>query len=373
MQIPKYPLALGHKSVVMRIVFRTFISGLFVALALPASAEPQEVEIAAETDWKHQWTPMRFPASLGDFKRDRIYQFQERESDIAANYLDPAGNLLSLYVYRPGLAEAPIWHDRALVSLGANDAMFGSDGVQGKRSATFAPTGAKVESGLLTVLTSSGAFRSTGIAIYSSGDWLIKVRLSSRGLDPEGLEGLLREVLLALPEMPTYSGQDAYLIEPCLDTVEYTTAERLKNDGTGAGSLAPVLNGPLLDVLPKPKNDAVYCRVGDGGNEGSIYRPDSAKERYIVAMGDSGTSVEVGPQMTLDEALASSLDETGESPVFQVSYTTALAIRHFMPFRSLPSPAQATRAVFKEPAISTITRALGDENAEISVTLDKDM
>jgi len=227
MQIPKYPLALGHKSVVMRIVFRTFISGLFVALALPASAEPQEVEIAAETDWKHQWTPMRFPASLGDFKRDRIYQFQERESDISANYLDPAGNLLSLYIYRPGLAEPAIWHDRALVSLGANDVMFGSN-----------------ESGALTVLTSKGAFRSTGVAIYSSGDWLIKVRLSSRGLDPEGLETLLREVLLALPEMPDYSEQKAYLIEPCLDTVEYTAAERLKNEGAGTGSLATVLNGP---------------------------------------------------------------------------------------------------------------------------------
>jgi len=249
MQIPKYPLALGHKSVVMRIVFRTFISGLFVALALPASAEPQEVEIAAETDWKHQWTPMRFPASLGDFKRDRIYQFQERESDISANYLDPAGNLLSLYIYRPGLAEPAIWHDRALVSLGANDVMFGSNesgaGIQGKRSASFPPTGSKIESGLLTVLTSKGAFRSTGVAIYSSGDWLIKVRLSSRGLDPEGLETLLREVLLALPEMPDYSEQKAYLIEPCLDTVEYTAAERLKNEGAGTGSLATVLNGPL--------------------------------------------------------------------------------------------------------------------------------
>lgn len=351
------------------------VCGLLAALALPASAQPEAIAVDPDSDWQHRWTPMRFPASIGEFGRDAIYQFQERESDISANYLDPAGNLLSIYIYRPGLAETPIWHDRALVSLGANDVMFGSNesgaAIQGKRSASFAPAGSEIESGLLTVLTSKGAFRSTGVAIYTSGDWLIKVRLSSRGLDPDGLEALLRKVLSALPEMADYSEQRAYLIEPCLSTVEYATAKRLKDDGVAADTLTPLLNGLLPNMQPAARDNIKYCRIGDGGVEGSIYRPEGTGERYIVAMGDSGTSIEVRPQLSLDEAVSASLEGSGESPVFFVSYTTALKIRHFMPFRSLPSPAQATRAVFREPAISTITRPLGNENTELSVTLSQ--
>lgn len=343
------------------------------AYAGPLMAQPKPVEIAPDKDWEHTWTPMTFPARLGEFERSEVFQFQERESDISANYLDAAGSVLSLYIYRPGVSDASIWHDRALVSLGANDVMFGTEGVQGKRSASFKPAGHDIESGILTVLTSNGDFRSTGVALYSHGNWLVKVRLSSRGLDPDGLEALLRELLTQLPDLDNYAAHPAYLIEACLDPMTYSNADRLRDDRTEAGldSLMDVMvdlkelrEATGLDDAPY----AQYCREGDGGAEGSIYRPIGMQDRYLIAFGDSGTSASVNPAKTLEEVLK---EEDGVSNAdkahFAVSHSTGTHIRYFMPFHSLPQPNQAVQVVFGEQPILTADRPLGEEALEVTL------
>ncbi|MEO9463047.1 MAG: hypothetical protein ABJ242_09950 [Marinomonas sp.] len=346
---------------------------LIGGIATPALAEPETVEIAEDADWSHQWTAMRFPAHWGDFQREQIIQFQERESDISARYLDAAGDVLSIYIYRPGLANAPIWHDRALVGMGANDVMFGSDGVQGKRSATFAPNGSKVESGLLTVLTSNGDFRSTGLAIYQAGEWLVKVRLSSRRLDPEGLEELLRKVLRTMPKLENYGKDAAYLIEPCLDEVQYTNAERFKPDPDAGPSdalgsaMMTLLGGDVLAEAETGKSAQPYCREGNGGSQGSVYRRPGEQESYIIAFGDSGTSAQAGPALSLDTILSEEDPDAPQRAHFTVTYSTATHRRTFMPFVSLPQPNQAGRAVFREEPVVTYKRPLGDEGPEIEI------
>lgn len=359
---------------------RLYLAGLLLISGVwtPALAEPDTVDIAEDADWSHQWTQMRFPIQWGDFKREQIVQFQAQESDISARYLDAAGDVLSVYIYRPGLADASIWHDRALVGMGANDVMFGSDGVQGKRSASFAPEGSDVESGLFTVLTSNGDFRSTGVAIYQSHDWLVKIRLSSRRLDPEGLEELLRTVLNSAPKLDGYSKSPAYLIEPCLDEVKYSNADRFKPEPgeepkVGADTvMMSLIGGVMMATNEATSNSQPYCREGQGGSEGSVYRQPGSQERYIIAFGDSGTSAEVGPALPLDAILQEQNPDAPKRAHFIVTYSTATHRRTFMPFASLPQPNQAGQAVFREEPVAIFKLPLGDEGPEIEIQFPDD-
>jgi hypothetical protein len=347
--------------------------GMAIAPFAPAQAEPQEVPIEAEADWEHEWTAMRFPASFDGFTRSSIYEFQSRQSDMSANYEDAAGNSLSIYVFRPGIADASIWHDRALVALGASDEMFGEEeakgAVQGKRSASFAPVGSDIDSGLLTVFASKGPFRSVGVALFASGDWLVKMRLSSRGLDPEGLEDLLRQTLGQLPEMAQHSATSAYLVEACLAEVNYPSAPRLMADGSDDDAIMSSLTDGRMMTRFNGTSDLDgnrFCRVGEGGLEGTIYRPQKSEDRYIIALGDSGTSVHAAPQVDLDEMLAQQGDIPVRSANFQVTYATATDLHHFMPFRTLPSPNQAARAVFAEKPITSVIRPLSESTVTVA-------
>ena len=347
-------------------VSRLCLAGLLLTsgASVPALAEPATVEIAENADWSHQWTAMRFPAQWGDFSRQQIVQFQDRESDISARYSDAAGTVLSIYIYRPGFASAPIWHDRALVAMGADDVMFGTDGVLGKRTATFAPNGSEIESGLLTVLTSNGDFRSTGLGIYQAGEWLVKLRLSSRRLDPEGLEELLRKVLSIAPKLEGYGETPAYLIEPCFDQVKYTIAERFKpqlgsDPFEGMSTVMMDLVGREVAAnIEADSPDQTYCREGAGGSEGSIYRQPGSQDSYIIAFGDSGTSAHAGPALSLDAILSKEDPEAVQKTHFTVTYSTATHKRMFMPFASLPQPNQAGRAVLMEKPVVTSKRPL---------------
>jgi hypothetical protein len=335
----------------------------------PALAERETLAIDANADWQHQWTAMQFPARIGNFERAEVVQFQERETDISANYKDSSGNILSLYIFRAGPGDAAIWHDRSLVHLGANDTMFGSEGVQGKRSASFAPVGSEIESGLLSVLATSGEFRSTGIAIYGAGEWLVKARLSSRGLDPDGTEALLREVLGMLPKLKGYSQKESYLIEACLDTMKFRTAKRMTpEDLPAAADLARTLDGKTFEIGSRIKT--VYCREGKGGSEGSVYRPLGKQDRYIIAFGDSGTSALAAPAISLDSMLTEQDGDRAVPMHFSLSYTTATHIRHFEPFLSLPHPAEAANAIFNEETLVLLERALGEKSAPVIVSSD---
>ena len=83
-------------------LFRVLAGGC-VALAAASTfatgaiAQPVELEIRSNRDFEHEWTPMEFPARIGDFRRNRIIQFEEREANIAANYWsDETETILSI-------------------------------------------------------------------------------------------------------------------------------------------------------------------------------------------------------------------------------------------------------------------------------------
>ncbi|MEP2736446.1 MAG: hypothetical protein ABJP34_09110 [Erythrobacter sp.] len=342
---------------------------VLLACAGALKAEPAKLDIADDADWSHQWTAMSFPARWGEFTRDGIYQFEARETNVSAKYWDSdRDTLANLYLYRPGLAEASIWHDRALVALGASQT-FGSEKVQGTRTASFTPSGGEAESGILTIIAAEGEFRSTSVAIYSAGDWLVKLRVSSRSLDPDGLEEMVRDLIKRIPALTGHSKRQSYVMEACLDEVNYADADRPNrgNSGSGNEGSSDALFKPddFIDRLKvKPDQTAKYCREGDGGLQGSVYRPIGAKDRYMVAIGDSGASLKVAPAASLDSVLSA---DSSEKPYFLVSLRTGDKVRVFMPFLTLPQPNQAMQVLMREPPFTTIERGLGEEEPRVWV------
>lgn len=312
---------------------------------------------------------MEFPAQWGDLTRDGIYQFEARETNLSAKYWDEdRDTLVNLYLYRPGLADASIWHDRALVALGVNE-VFGSENVQGTRTASFTPNGGTAESGILTIIAAEGEFRSASVAIFSAGDWLVKLRVSSRSLDPDGLEDMVRSLIARIPKLAGYSAQQSYVMEACLDAVNYATAERPKRNNSASdserSSEALFNSDEFIEGLKeKPDRGEKYCREGDGGLQGSIYRSMGAKDRYIVAIGDSGASLNVAPAKSLESMLR---DGSSNTANFLVSLRTGDKVRVFMPFLTLPQPNQAMQTMLREAPFATYERAFGDEGPRVWV------
>lgn len=74
---------------IFRTIAATFV-GLVgsVALASGALAQPTDLAIDADEDWEHEWTDMTFPARIGDFERESVSQFEDRQTNISGGFRD---------------------------------------------------------------------------------------------------------------------------------------------------------------------------------------------------------------------------------------------------------------------------------------------
>lgn len=355
-------------------------TGLLVACAFLGvtglHAQPSEVEIAPDADFDHQWTAMEFPVQIGDLKRDRIVAYADNQTNLSANYTGQLGDLFSLYIYRAGVADPSIWFDRAFFALTQNSGYSTTD-VAGQRTGMFTPPGGTSESGLLSVIKTGGSYRSTSVAIYASGDWLVKVRYSSKKLDADAMEKSLRGMLAQLPALENISAQPAYLIKSCTTAVKFKKAKRVKMDKDDAMSAALLgaLTGLVLDgateeeesqsaTLEKP---VTFCREGEATPQHTLYRPDEATDNYTIAFGDAGVSGYAGLD-TLANLFSNAESGKAQSKAqYLVSLRDGNKTLNYQPYRSLPKPEQTIKTIFNENAISSSNRPLGDANSKISI------
>lgn len=359
---------------------RKTIGLLLVSAVLPMAAlkaEPTELEIAPDADFAHKWTAMEFPVQLGDLKRDVIVAYADNQTNLSANYTGQLGDLFSLYIYRAGVADPSIWFDRALFALNQNSAFSSTNGAE-QKTGMFTPSGGTSESGLLSVIKTGGPFRSTSLAIYASGDWLVKVRYSSKTLNPEEMEESLRLMLAQLPALENISTQPAYLVQPCQEPVKYKKAKRvkMKKDDAMSSALLGALAGMIMDErleadeesdIVEPIDPVIFCREGDPSLQHTLYRPDESTESYTIAFGDSGVSGHVG--FDGFSSLFSELEskKSKSKGQYSLSLRDGNKTLNYRPYRSLPKPDQAIKTIFNENAISSSNRPLGQENSAISI------
>jgi hypothetical protein len=343
------------------------VSGL-VGTASMAAAQPGDLALPADQDWQHQWSAMAFPSRLSTFTRERIVQFEQRQTNVAAVYNDArTGTQLTIYVYRPILPETAIWFDRALVAIGARD-LFGSVNLDKVKIGSFVPPGGQNASGQFAVIDTSGTIKSTAVSLHRSGEWLIKLRISSEKLSVKQMGAVLGNVQASLPPIEQPDLASAYLIEACAPPLTFAVAKPFV-DPKGDAALAleasldvMVANGlrPAGKVLPDAPR---YCRDGEPQQRYTVYRPQGAADRYVVAFSDAGKSISVFP----DALYGAEPGGASAVGVYQVVSGDGLATAIYRPFLTMPSIQQVADTVFRQAALSQVSRPLGGEDVKVEV------
>ena len=351
----------------------------FAGASAPAGAQVEDILIAADEDWQHAWTGMTFPAQVGPYERRAVTKFEERDTNMGARYFAAdTGTILSIYVYRPGHPDPSIWHDRAITALLLNSRMGPFDPESLSVSA-FVPSGGGAPSGIRSVLDGKGDYRSTGVALYRAGEWLIKLRLSSRMLSAEALDEELVRILEGLPPVEGISRTPAYRVPQCASEPTFVEAGRIANDEDSrmrAALSEGLLGGrTIAELRQDPREDgetalgaSTYCSIGEKTDRHGIYMLSDGDGPYLIALGDAGFSIGIEPAQTLDAVRKANGESVG---LYRVTTADGLQVKTFLPFTAMPTPDQAANVALNEAPIVATTRPLpGDEGSETTIYTD---
>lgn len=355
------------------IVALYWVALLYVGLAMPAFARTT-IELPADQSWEHQWTNMEFPAEIIGLNNRRITQFEDKEGNVSAQYFDDDyQTVVSIYIFRPGNPDPSIWHDRGIAAIQANERMGPFD-LDSRDTRQFVPPGGTTASGILSVFGGSGEYKSTAVALFRADAWLVKIRVSSVAWAQERMSSEVDAIIRQLPEMVGVHEQASYPIKNCTTSIDFMDASRAdpaEIDMMQLGIASGILGaGDLAELKDETEPEKVYCRQGDHKPQFGIYRPDGALDRYLMAFGDAGFSVDVAKDNGVLPLLTENDRQSASPTYYTVSTADALITRQFLPFLGLPTPNQAATAAFRDNPISSVSRPLGDDGSTITIYTD---
>lgn len=334
---------------------------LAMCCSIGSAAQAALTPISVDTgkDWRHGLTGTVFPARIGDFSRQDIADYGDQKLDILATYDQPeTKTTATLYLYRAGMPDASIWHDRivkvmAMGRLGAAD-------VPKLQTTVFTPAGQGANSGIRSVIPLAGkAFTASGLAVFPHDDWLIVVRMSSRTAPAADLDRMLAGFVEALRlSGAKKQAPPAYGITPCAQAFPDQPAQRGVRDMSGG-----LLAGLLMQAVDNDKGKAKdtkdtaiphYCSDPSAiGTDYEAYRDVQDPKSYVVAIGDAGNAVWIAP-----DGMAAILDPK-KAGQYSMLLTTVAKRVSYVPFTAMPSPAQVMEVLQKERPVSFTDRPVG--------------
>lgn len=341
------------RSVLVAIVALTF------ALPSYVKANPTPIAVDLLAGWEHELTGIQFPAEIADLSRSSIADIGNQKLDIFAIYRLPDGKTeATVYVFRAGLNDASIWHDRIVAIIGLG--RLGQADVSNATRTLFSAPGGN-GGGYRTVVPMAGkGVTASGISIFQHGDWLVAVRMSSQSLSAADLDTKLATFTSALPtSAPLKMGQPPYLIEDCPDRLPTKQAKRAKADMSSA--LLSGLFGQMIDSGEVEPDEAAtsaapvtYCRDSTSTNDYGVYRSGPPADGYVVAFGDAGVAAFVHR-----DSAAELLGKA--SGQYALSLVTVDRNLNFTAFRGLPTPSQVMATLRGEAPASSTGRPIGKE------------
>lgn len=336
---------------------RARAAGLAAAIGLlpvgMASAETRTIATAADENWSHSLSGISAPATIADMRRTAVQDYGTTEIDIAVQYgTRDLATIGTVFIFRPGGGSPSLWFDRARTAIETRDRFPNAASAPGRLS-TFVPPSGRNESGLKIVYDRPGPeWRSTGLAVVPAGAWLAVIRLSSQTLDILALQHLLNTMIAATswPKVVAEASA-ASPIEACAAPLTFDSATLVPQSGADklSDALSPDIETGLLSAGIKDGRlgsaQPVYCREGAATADYSVYRPDRAEDRYVIALSDAGRVVSVKPQFRLD----------GHKAVITVSYMDLASRSLYQSFDRLPSPQQVFDLLNGSQPIATVT------------------
>ena len=314
-------------------------TGAFVPLAAQEQAPPAR----PAATWSHDRSGLTLQAVVEGFSRGDSKQYDDDGYNIGIAFREPeSGTWADLFVYRAAPASVAVWGDRAAAGMFANP-ILGDVDVGAVSIMRFTPpNGAGTNSGLRIVTPTKGDLASSGLALWLHDGWLVKLRMSSKTLDAATLEARMVRFIgaVTLPAAARPAPAFAEIRDCAAPMKPGKKAKLVQLDMMGSimiGGLLGVMNDEKLEDAadagasgaPEPK----WCRDAGSQPQYGIYRREDGVEGYLIALGDTGTSLAIagydaGPLMK-------------PSKGFLVTQSDGVTEQVYPPFDKLPTPQQA--------------------------------
>ena len=267
----------------------------------PVAAAQQDLAIRAGEAWTHGHSGITVPPTLGGNALTKAKAYASEELDVSLAFeASDAGEMLTFYVFRNTNGGVPVWFAQAQWGI-EHRGIYGNPALAIGPQA-FAPPGQASASGLKAVYEARGdaGYRSTGIVLLPVGEWYVKLRASSKSRSAPELEAWMDTALTEIgwpQEIATATA--ATPVTDCARPLNY--AKKTKNAPVSLGSL--LVNSTLLSAraqkdesgkakTPKPVQ---WCRDTALGDNRAAYRANGAKDAYLLAVGDNGVGIGIGP------------------------------------------------------------------------------
>ncbi|KPF61789.1 hypothetical protein IP88_15515 [alpha proteobacterium AAP81b] len=304
--------------------------------AAPAAAEPVPIAVAPDATWRHGRSGVAIPPTLAGLSRSEIKDLSSDQSDVAAAFGAPGGGIATLYIYRPGTGDVPLWFDMARRAIEQRPEW---NAAAASPRAVAAVGEARDGLGIVYA-AADGRRRATALALAPAGPWIVKLRVTADNADPAAVEATLLAALRGLGwPAERVARSEAMPVAACATPLTFRTA-RLRR-ANSANSLGELLVGLTIAGIAgkdeKPKADekpVVWCR--DAATDAAVFRADGASDGYLLAVNDAGSAV-------LVDNSASKLMGSGRD--WGVSLYQQGSVYAFRGFTGLPSPAQALAQV----------------------------
>lgn len=286
------------------------------------------------------------------------------------------GEVFSLYLFRPTHPNAALWFERAEAIL---TTLWKERGLgEGGETRRLSVVGSSVPNALARSFSVSGEYKSTGLAVAQIGDWLVKVRASSRTLDRDAQLARIEQVLATItPPAGAKPPNPLTLPEPCPAEEAGTKFQMLLNSeaiakpnpetmlAAGAILLADAqrMAGGEGSLAAAPET---YCRAelpGAGPAAALYHRKNDAGGEWTALLADSGTSVSGLKTLIFDKKKTK---EGGMITANGLDKTRAILFA-----RGIPSPeasfVPAARLIIAGSKEAYVAVAYGTQNIEVSL------
>lgn len=348
---------------------------LCAGVAQAQAPGPRAVELPAKSAFKHRHSKVQLPPVLAGLPRVRALEYEADQLDTMSNYSTPdLGEVYTVYIYRNVAGGVPVWFDRARRMV-ERRAELGTATLHA--AGEFVPPGRTNPSGLLATYTATGqSYRSAGVAMVPVGEWLIKMRSSSRTLSPGELEARMKAALaeIAWPKKMAPAPAAAPVTACATRLALSGDAKPVESDDeTGAATLMGALLGQMGANQAPPKRTTPppatrWCRDSAEIPEGGVYRADERADSYLIALGDAGRGVTAGP--SAGASLLQAADEKkGAAERYEVQMVLLSQTRISGLLDRLPPPAQALAIANEGPHASSFG-TWGKGKGQVTVNTD---
>ncbi|MCG7347308.1 hypothetical protein [Sphingomonas sp. ACRSK] len=346
-----------------------FAAAAMISGTPAAAQQATDLKVSAGKPYKHKLSGLRLPATLAGAPRIKAIAIGEDLLDVSASYESSDGaELLSLYVYRQASGALPVWFDRARWAIENRPDVYGKP-VAAVGSPSFVPPGQQTESGLIAAYTlNKGPYRSTGVAILPFGEWLVKLRYSSKTLESASLATAMREALAALEWPREVAPAPATSPVAECPTPLALSGEAKPASTNGAAALMAAFMGLAVHAdtkkqdAPTPQPAVSWCRDATILKAGGVYRPNAATDRYLIALSDAGRGIFVQP----DAASALLAESKPAEPRWSVALIDLGTITNFQAQDRLPPPEQVVEHIIRGPINSRVNTWGKDRSINIS-------